>query len=227
MQDGVLVLVDTDLRLGRPFCSVADLKSAVALEVEQKHFTSRSTFGRGGFYARSPAHLRKELEDDIRDRMRCLLSGRAADQPPRNTSSVIQAAEASLLGFAEKAVCLLYGMGVSGTPMFVPPQKLTPEWLAAMTISSQPSIEYLCDGKKLPWDAGAVLVLVADTAADRGWSERFALAAACLRAATMATAHVHACPIIWACCKTAESELCSCPLTERWRHLVKVLYGGE
>ena len=139
MKDGVLVLVDTDLRLGRPFCSVADLKNAVALEVEQKHFTSRSTFGRGGFFARSPAHLRKELEDDIRDRLRCLLSGRAADQPPHNTSSVIQAAEASLIGFAEKSVCLLYGMGVSGTPLFVPPQRLTPEWLEAMTVSSQPS----------------------------------------------------------------------------------------
>ena len=223
---GLVVLVDTDLRLGRPFCSVADLKTAVAKEIQDKHLNSRSTFGRGGFFARSSALLEKELEDDVRDRMRDLLSGRAADRPPQNTCSTIQAVEGCLLAYEEKTVCILFGMASCGQPRFVAARELTPQWLEAMAISSQPSIESLCDGKKPSWlaGAGAVLVLVADVATDKAWAHRSAAAAACLREATMGNA-LQPCPILWACCKTADDELSNCALMSSWRNLLKVWHS--
>ena len=220
---GLIVLIDTDLRLGRPFCSVTALKTAVVKEVQKKHVTSRSTLGRGGFFARSPALLEKELSDDVRDRLRNLLSGRAADQPPLYTCSTIQAAEESLQDCEGNVTCVLFGMGLSGQPLFVPVQGLTRQWLEAMAISSQPSIECLCDGITPPWlaGAGAVLVLVADFAADQAWARRSAVAAACLRESTMAHTF-QPCPIIWACCKTdADTELCNGALFDCWRNLSK------
>lgn len=227
----LLVLVDSDLRMGRPLCSIKDLKEAVASEVRHRHITSRrSLFGQSSLFARPPALLEQEVEEDVQERMRLLLSGRAASEPPEGMCSVVHALEASLTMFAEDAtVCVLFGMGSDGGPLAVAPEQLSSQWMEALIGQSQPSLEHLFGNEAPAWlrGASAILLVVAEAVTDR-WFERNAAATASLRASTADAAATleefcaaGACPIIWACCKTAEMELFSHSLHGSWENASK------